>query len=135
MDQTQTPKYVSRIEPLLYVPTFTQKDSIMSTQDPHTGNLHRGICMYKVRSTQLLSPTQPPLHKRQGTKPKQCHLYTRGIKAQSQTPPQSPLHKRDEHKPKAKERLQLGDHNRPQTTLGDLNRPQTIFFTKTRSYR
>ena len=26
MDQTQTPKYVSRFEPLLYVPAFTQKD-------------------------------------------------------------------------------------------------------------
>jgi len=37
----------------------------------HKGNLHWGICNYKVRSTQLLSPTQPPLHKRQGTKLKQ----------------------------------------------------------------
>ena len=45
----------------------------------HTGNRHRGICNYKLRSTQLLSPTQLPLYKRQGTKPK----------------PQSPLHKRD----------------------------------------
>ena len=26
MDQTQTPRYVSRFEPLLYVPAFTQKD-------------------------------------------------------------------------------------------------------------
>jgi len=26
MDQTQTPRFVSRFEPLLYVPAFTQKD-------------------------------------------------------------------------------------------------------------
>ena len=26
VDQSQTPKYVSRFEPLLYVPAFTQKD-------------------------------------------------------------------------------------------------------------
>ena len=26
VDQTQTTRYVSRLEPLLYVPTFTQKD-------------------------------------------------------------------------------------------------------------
>ena len=26
MDQTQAPRYVSRFEPLLYIPTFTQKD-------------------------------------------------------------------------------------------------------------
>ena len=75
MDQSQTSRYVSRFEPLLYVPAFTQKDF----HYVHTGNLHREICKYKVRSTQLLSPTPPPLHKRQGTKPKQ----------------QSPLHKRD----------------------------------------
>ena len=34
VDQTQTPRYVSRFEPLLYVPAFTQKDfHYMSTQD------------------------------------------------------------------------------------------------------
>ena len=43
MDQTQTPRFVSRFEPLLYVPAFTQKDfqsTNLSTQDSHTGNLH-----------------------------------------------------------------------------------------------
>ena len=34
MDQTQTPRYVSRLEPLLYVPAFTQKDFHYSV---HTG--------------------------------------------------------------------------------------------------
>ena len=33
VDQTQTPRYISRFEPLLYVPAFTQKDFTMSTQD------------------------------------------------------------------------------------------------------
>ena len=33
---TQTPRYFSRFEPLLYVPTFTQKDFHYVTQDlPH----------------------------------------------------------------------------------------------------
>jgi len=36
VDQTQTPRYVSRFEPLLYVPAFTQKDfHYKSTQDLH----------------------------------------------------------------------------------------------------
>ena len=42
MDQTQTPRFVSRFEPLLYVPAFIQKDfqsTNLSTQDSHTGNL------------------------------------------------------------------------------------------------
>jgi len=34
VDQTQTPRYVSRFEPLLYVPAFTQKDFHYSV---HTG--------------------------------------------------------------------------------------------------
>ena len=34
VDQRQTPRYVSRFEPLLYVPAFTQKDfHYMFTQD------------------------------------------------------------------------------------------------------
>ena len=37
VDQSQTPRHVSRFEPLLYVPAFTQKDFYyMSTQNlPH----------------------------------------------------------------------------------------------------
>ena len=40
---TQTTRFISRFEPLLYVPAFTQKDfqyTNLSTQDSHTGNLH-----------------------------------------------------------------------------------------------
>ena len=43
MDQSLTHGYVSRFEPLLYVPAFTQKDfqsTNLSTQDSHTRNLH-----------------------------------------------------------------------------------------------
>ena len=51
----------------------------------HKGNLHRGICNYKDWIMQLLSPTQPPLHKRQVTKPKQQSPLHKRDKAQSQT--------------------------------------------------
>jgi len=45
VDQSQTLRYVSRFEPLLYVPTFTQKDfhyivhAGLSTQGTSTENL------------------------------------------------------------------------------------------------
>ena len=57
----------------------TKRFPLCPYRTSHTGNLQRGIYSYKCRSTQLLSPTQPPLHKRQGTKPKHNNLYTRGI--------------------------------------------------------
>jgi len=41
VDQTQTPRYVSTFEPLLYVPAFTQKDfRYRPHRTSHTGNLH-----------------------------------------------------------------------------------------------
>ena len=68
MDQTQTPRHVSRFEPLLYVPAFTQKDFYyMSTQDLPYRKPPPRIWQIQTRSTQLLSPTKSPLHKRQGT--------------------------------------------------------------------
>jgi len=39
VDQSQTTRYVSRFEPLLYVPAFTQKVSTMSTQGISTEDL------------------------------------------------------------------------------------------------
>ena len=66
---------------------------------------------------------------------KQQSPYTRGIRLKAKQQSQSPLHMRDEHRPIAKKRLQLGEHNRPQTTLSDHNRPETLFSTKIRSYR
>ena len=48
----------------------TEEFSLLPHKTSHKGNLHRGIYNNKVRSTQLLSPTQPPLHKRQDTKRK-----------------------------------------------------------------
>ena len=65
VDQSQTPRYVSMFEPLLYVPDFTQKDfHYVSTQDfPHREPPLR-IWQIQTRSTQLLSPIN--------------NLYTRG---------------------------------------------------------
>ena len=36
MDQTQTTRYISRFEPLLYVPAFTQKDFYYVHTEPST---------------------------------------------------------------------------------------------------
>ena len=43
MNQSQTPRYISRFDSLLYIPAFTQKDfHYMSTQDfPHREPLLR----------------------------------------------------------------------------------------------
>jgi len=93
VDQTQTPRYVSSFEPLLYVPTFTQMDfHYMSTQDFPPRDLLWGITTLHLEYTTPLSntttstqearhkaKTQSPLHKRDGYKAKL----------------QSPLHKRD----------------------------------------
>ena len=67
VDQMQTPKYISRFEQLLYVSVFTKKDfHYMSTQDlPHKEPPLR-IWQIQIKSTQLLSPTTQPLHKRLG---------------------------------------------------------------------
>ena len=75
-------------------PLHTEGFPLCPHRTSHKGNLYRGICNYKVRSTQLLSPTQPALHKRQNTKPKLNHLYTRGMGTKPKQ--QSPLHKRDQ---------------------------------------
>ena len=69
----------------------TEGFSLRPHRTSHKGNLHQGMCNYKVRSTQLLSLTQPPLLKRQDTKPKYNHLYTRGTRHKAK--PQSLLHK------------------------------------------
>ena len=57
---------VTALRPRLHTEIF----SLRPHRTSQKGNLHRGICNYKVRSKQLLSPTQPPLHKRQGIEPK-----------------------------------------------------------------
>ena len=58
MDQTQTPRYLSRFELLLYVPAFTQKDFHYIV---HRGLFTQGTSTEDLgkynRSTQLLSPT------------------------------------------------------------------------------
>ena len=92
----------------------------------HQGNL---IAIIKLEYTTPLSNTTTST---QEANPKINHLYTSGTRHKAK--PQSPLHKRDRHEAKTKERLRLGDHNRPRTTLGDHSRPKIIFLTKTRSY-
>ena len=112
----------------------SHKRSLRLHRTSHKWNLHRGNCNYKVRSTQLLPPTQPSLHKRQGTT--QITSILRGIgtqpnnkstshqrdQAQSHTntitsilrgiptqPPQSPLRKRDTNNKEIRFTTQ-GDH-------------------------
>ena len=70
MDQTQTLRYVSRFEPLLYVLAFTQKDF----HYVHTGPPTQGTSTEEFAITKLGVHNSSLQHK---------HLYTRG-KAQSQ---------------------------------------------------
>ena len=65
VNQTQTPRYVLMFESLLYVPAFTQNDFhyIVHTGLPTRGTPLR-IWVIQTGSTQLLSPTIQPLHKR-----------------------------------------------------------------------
>ena len=70
VDQTQTPRYISRFEPLFYVPAFTQKDFHYI----HTGPPTQGTSTEKFANTNL------GVHK---SSLQHNHLYTRG-KAQSQ---------------------------------------------------
>jgi len=60
--QTQTQGYVSRFEPLLYVPAFTQKDFYYPLYDLSQKDLHRGITNTNREYTTLTL----------------SHLYTRG---------------------------------------------------------
>ena len=59
--QTQTPRYVSRFEPLLYVPAFTQKDFHYPLLDLPQRDLH-----LEIRTIQMgvHNSTLTPLHKR-----------------------------------------------------------------------
>ena len=110
MDQTQTPRYVSRFEPLLYVLAFTQKDF----HYVHIGPPIQGISTEEFAITKLEVYNSSLQHnhlytrgkahiqnnnhfysKGMGTKPNNNHLYTRGIKAQRKTQSQLPPHKRD----------------------------------------
>ena len=83
MDQSQTTRCVSRFEPLLYVPVFTQKD-YMSTQDlPHREPPLR-IWQKQTKSIQLLS-NKKPLHKRLGTTIITSHKRDKALRQNSTT--------------------------------------------------
>ena len=102
----QTIKYVSRFEPLLYVPAFTQKDFPYV----HTRPSIKGPPLRNYNSTlgvHYSSLKHNHFYTRGiDTKPKLNHLYTRGIRHKAKAQIQSPLHKRDRHEAKANKRLQ-----------------------------
>ena len=79
MDQTQTPRYVSRFEPLLYVLAFTQKDSHYSV---HTGLPTQGTSTEDLGNSNLEYKTplsnNNNLYRRQGTKPHKINLSIEG---------------------------------------------------------
>jgi len=130
-------------------PPSHRRISLRPQRTSHKGNPPSRNLQLQIWSIQLLSPTQLPLLKRQGTKsklnhlyirgmgtkPKYNHFYTRGIRHKDKSQAQSPLHKKDKTKSKQRKDYKLGDHNRPQITLSDHNRSQIIFLIKIRSYR
>ena len=70
VDQTQTPRYVSTFEPLLYVPAFTQKDFHYIV---HTGLFTQDLGNTTLEYTTLLSNKY-----NQGTKPHKINLTIEG---------------------------------------------------------
>ena len=73
MDQTQTTRYVSGFEPLLYVLAFTLKDFHYVHTGPSTkGSLLRNYSSTREYTTPL--STQSPLHKREHKAKKKIHL-------------------------------------------------------------
>ena len=75
VDQLQTPRYVSRFEPLLYVPAFSQKDFYyivytgLPTQGTSTEDLDNTTLEYTTLSQSNITSTQEVRHKTN-------HLYT-----------------------------------------------------------
>ena len=58
VDQSQTTRYVSRFEPLFYVPAFMQKDfHYMFTQGLPQRDIHQGITTLHLEYTTPLSNT------------------------------------------------------------------------------
>ena len=139
VDQTQTLRYFSRFEPLLYAPAFTQKDFHYVNTGPPTKRISTEE--FTITNSEYTTPlsntitftqearhkakTQSPLHKRDRHKAK----------------PQSPLHKRDKHKAKSQPHhpytrgIGTKQKQRKDYNLDDHNRSQIIFLTKTRSYK
>ena len=117
---------ISRFEPLLYVPAFTQKDFHYVYLDLPQRDLHQGITTLQLEYTTL---NHNHLYTRGiCTKPKfkHNHLYTRGIGTRPKLNDNHVYTRGIGAKPKQKRDYNLGDHNRPQTILGDHNRPQIL---------
>ena len=96
MDHLQTTRFVSRFEPLLHIPAFTQKDfRYVHTGPPTKGNSTEEFVIIKI-GVHNSSLKHNHLYMRGKVQSKNNnHLYAREIKTQSQTLPQSSLHKRD----------------------------------------
>ena len=75
VDQTQTPRYVSRFEPLLYVPAFTQKDFHYIA---HTGLRTQGTSTKDLGNTTLeyTTPLSTDTTSTQETRHNNYYLYT-----------------------------------------------------------
>jgi len=100
VDQMQTSKYVSRFEPLLYVPAFTQKDfHYVHTGPPTEGTSTEEFAITKLEYTITLSNTT---------------TFTQEARYKAKT--QSPLHKRERHKAKLQSPLHKRDKAQSEST-------------------
>ena len=148
MDQSQTQRYVSRFEPLLYVPAFTQKDFhyIVHTGLPTQGTSTEDLGKYSQKYTTPLSnkfnlytrgkaQLQSPLHLEGWALSQKIITSHQRDKAQSQHSNNHLYTQRDTKTTKHN----LHNHfytrgiptnTRKVTTLGGLNKPQTNFLTK-----
>jgi len=134
VDQTQTIRYVSRFEPLLYVPAFTHKHFHyvyigLFTNGPPLRNYNT---TFRVHYSSF---KHNHLYTRGiGTKTKHNHLYTRGIRHKVKVQTQSPHHKRDRHKVKVKKDYNLSDPMHKQhlvITIVLAQRPFTLVLMMT----
>ena len=92
VDQMQTPRYVSRFEPLLYIPAFTQKDFHYVHTGPPTNftkkfaitklGVHNSYLQHNHLYTRGKAQSQNNNHlytRGISIKPNNNHLYTRGM--------------------------------------------------------
>ena len=109
MNQTQTIRYVSKFQLLLYVSAFTQKDF----HYVHTGPSINGPPLRNYNSTlgvRYSSPKHSHVYTRGiCTKPKLNHLYTRGIGTKSKPNHNHLYTRRISTKPKQRKDYNLGD--------------------------
>ena len=127
----------------------------------HKGNLHRGICNYKLgvynsslqhnhlysrgkaQSQNSITSTQEGYAQSQTTitSTQEGYALSQNLITSTQRGIGTKLNHNNLYtrgmntNSKQRRDYNRGDHNRPQTTLGDHNRPRIIFLTKTKSYK